>query len=266
MVRNIGFACMSKVINTKYKTFRLSNFTTDKFHECVSHNIRETEKLIDYCIANGYKIIRLSSDIIPFASHDVATNIDWMQKYHVDFKHIGNKIKQNNMRVSLHPGQYSSNINSPDKNVVIHSFKELIYHSNILNLLGVDGDIVTHVGGVYGDKNTAMKRFITMYNKLPERVKNRLVLENDDKSYTIHDVIKIHKYTNIPIVFDYHHHICNYIKLDVDVNKIFDTWGDRVPKVHLSSPKNEKQFRSHADDIDIEYCINFLNEISKLSQ
>ena len=265
MINNIGFACMSKRIDTKYKTLRLSNFTEQRWNECIMHNINETSKLIDYCIENNYKMVRLSSDIIPFATHEVTDQLDWMRKYHKEFQAIGKKIKDNSIRISLHPSQMCV-INSNNPEVVKNSFKDLVYHSNIFNLMGVDGDILLHVGGVYDDKNAAMKRFIRSFKKLPIRVQNRLVIENDDKSYNINDVLIISKYTGIPVVLDIHHQYCTDCSMDVNLDRIFSTWNNRgrSPKIHLSSPRSDDKFRSHADFIDYEYYKDFMYKLHSI--
>jgi len=257
MIRHIGFCCMSKVINTKYKTFRLKSFTEQRWNESIYHNLTETEKLIDYCIEKNMKIIRLSSDLIPFATHDITKNFDYLHKYRPMLQFIGQKILQNNIRCSMHPSQIV-NLGSPNIDVVKMSIKELIYHYNLLKTMGLkEFDIIIHVGGTYGDKKEAMKRFIKVFNKLPEQLKQHIVLENDDKSYTIHDVMVIYKYCKMPIVLDIHHHYCNpSTKLDLET--VFQTWHDKIPKIHISSPKSNTEPRSHADYIDYDYIKSFI--------
>jgi len=101
-----------------------------------------------------------------------------------------------NIRGSMHPGQYTV-LNSPNEEVVEKSIMDLEYHCKFLDSLGVDysNKIILHVGGVYGDKISAMERFKHNFNRLSNSLKKRLVIENDDKSYTIEDVlIKIHIY------------------------------------------------------------------------
>lgn len=263
--RNVGFACMSLKCNTKYNTFRLASFSENRLYTTVIHNIQETERTIKQCIADNCHMFRLSSDLVPFASHEVIKGIKYLDWIKPELKRIGQLCKDNNIRISAHPSQIV-NINSPSEKVVKDSIKDLIYHYNILNNLGVqDFDIIIHTGGVYGDKIAAMKRFIRVFNKLPKQLKNHIVLENDDKSYNINDVMKIHKYCGMPIVLDYHHHVCCNNGLDLDLKAIFDTWGNKIPKIHMSSPKSEKEFRSHSEYIDINYCKDFLKQAEPYS-
>jgi len=260
-IRNIGFACMSLKCNTKYKTFRLANFNEQRLYQTVIHNIKETERTIRQCVIDGVKMFRLSSDIVPFATHEIVKGIDFMSWIRNDLRRIGELCKDNEIRYSMHPSQIV-NINSPNKDVVKSSVKDLIYHYNILNSMRLEKDddfnIIIHVGGMYGDKTEAIKRFIKVFNKLPEQLRNHIILENDDKSYTINDVMEIHKHTGLKIVLDLHHYYCCNDGSELDLKSVFDTWNGKIPKIHISSPKSSKEFRSHADMIDFEYCKDFL--------
>lgn len=259
--RNIGFACMSLNCNTKYQTFRLNSFSEQRLYNTVIHNINETERTIKQCVFDNIHMFRLSSDLVPFASHEITKGIKYLDWIKPELKKIGKLCTYNNIRVSMHPGQ-TCVINSVNEEVIKNSVKDLIYHYNILNNLGVSNfDIIIHVGGVYGDKITAMKRFIKVFNQLPERLRNHIILENDDKSYTINDVLKIHHYTGVKVCLDYHHYICNNNGSKLDLKAVFDTWQDKTPKIHLSSPKSQQEFRSHADYIDIDYCRDFLKQV-----
>jgi len=265
MIRNIGFACMSKKCNTKHQTFRLASFSEYRLKQAITHNLKETERTIQHCISEGIKLFRLSSDLIPFATHDIMKDIDYMSWIQSDLKRIGGIVKNNNMLLSMHPSQMCC-INSNKEDVVNNSIKDLMYHYDILNSMGLDSfNIIIHVGGVYGNKPEAMKRFINVFNSLPVDLRNHILLENDDKSYNISDVMAIHKETGVRVVFDYHHHVCNNDGIELDLEAIFATCGiGNVPKIHLSSPKSIKEFRSHSDMIDYKYCREFFDKYNGL--
>ena len=169
------------------------------------------------------------------------------------------------MILLMHPSQMCC-INSPKQDVVNNSIKDLIYHYDILNAMGLtDFNIIIHVGGVYGNKLDAMKRFISIFNSLPVSLRNHILLENDDKSYTISDIMEISKETGVRVVLDYHHHIYNNDGTELDLEAIFATCGvGRVPKIHLSSPKSVEAFRSHSDVIDFDYCKDFFEKYKGL--
>lgn len=116
-----------------------------------------------------------------------------------------------------------------------------------------------HVGGVYGDKQSAMERWVENFHFLDENTKKRLTIENDDKqsAYTVRDLLYIHEHTGIPIVFDYHHHTCHPDGMSHQeaLSMAMSTWPkDITPIVHISEPRDEKNFRAHHD-----YVVNEVN-------
>ena len=265
MIRHVGFACMSKKCNTKYQTFRLASFSEYRLKQAIAHNLKETERTIQHCISEGIKLFRLSSDLVPFATHEIMKDIDYMSWLQSDLQRIGDIAKNNNIILSMHPSQMCC-INSPKQEVVNNSIKDLIYHYDILNVMGLDDfNIIIHVGGVYGNKSEAMQRFINVFNSLSLDLRNHILLENDDKSYTISDIMEIHKENGVRVVLDLHHMYCNNDGTELDLEAIFATCGaGKVPKIHLSSPKSVEAFRSHSEIIDFDYCKDFFEKYKGL--
>lgn len=146
----------------------------------------------------------------------------------------------------MHPGQYTV-INSPNKEVVFKSIKDLQYHCDFLDSLGVDytNKLILHIGGVYNDKKAAKLRFIENFNSLPSSVKNRLVIENDEKNFSLNDVLEISHLINVPVVFDNLHNFCygdnNYTTKEI-YEKVLKTWKpkDGTMKVHYSQQAPQK--------------------------
>jgi len=114
---------------------------------------------------------RITSDIVPFASHSIC-RFDWQKHFEKQFEAIGNFIRKHEMRISMHPNQFIL-INSIDKKILERSVRELTYHTEILDLMGLDtsAKIQIHVGGVYGDKKRSKQRFISRFEKLRKRHK-----------------------------------------------------------------------------------------------
>ena len=222
--------------------------------------------MIDYNIRNQIKLFRISSDIIPFGSHPV-NGIPWWEEYKEQFNAIGEKIKGGKLRVSMHPGQYTV-LNSPDEAVVRRSMEDLIYHDRFLDALGLDqkSKMVLHIGGVYGNKEESGKRFVSHFAQLPDSIKGRLILENDDKNYTVEEVLKIASMTGSPVVFDNLHHALNpSLAKSSEREWILEckkTWkpGDGNQKIHYSQQLKEGVKGAHSDTIRIGpfeefYCL-----------
>lgn len=237
----------------KYKDF-------NKLEEIIISNLMALNEIIDYNIKNNIHFYRISSKLIPLATKD-DVNFDYIYKYKKYYNKIGKKIRDSKMRVDFHPDQYCI-LNSVKEDVVYNSIKILEYHYKLLDALGInDKVLIIHVGSSTFGKDNSIKRFINSYNKLPLYLKKCIAIENDDKVFNVSDVITISNNTGIPIVLDYHHHMCN--KSNIDINAIFDSWGDRVPKVHFSSPRGKKDFRSHNDYINGDNFICFIEFLKK---
>lgn len=179
----IGYACLVVgVPDTTMKTTRKNNATSKRLTELIEHNLNSMENMLDYSIENGIQMYRISSDIIPFGSDYETNQLDWSNLFQDKFNQLSKIIKENNVRVSMHPGQYTV-LNSPNEAVVTRAIQDLEYHTTFLDNLEVDAShkIILHIGGVYGDKEAAKKRFVENYEKLSPAIKSRLIIENDDR-------------------------------------------------------------------------------------
>lgn len=267
---SIGYACLTiGVQNTKLKTSIAKNINEEKLLELISHNLNSLDNIIDYNIENEIKLFRISSDLIPFGSSPINT-IQWEDIFLSKFNKIGEKIRKSGMRVSMHPGQYTV-LNSPNMDVVSRAIEDLNYHTKVLDTLGVGSEhkIILHIGGVYDDKDEAIERFINNYFLLGNNVKDRLVIENDDKSYNINDVLKIGKRLKIPVIFDnLHNEINPYDKEKNDkywISKCKETWKEKDghQKIHYSQQNPLKKLGSHSNTIRINEFIKFYKSLDR---
>jgi UV DNA damage endonuclease len=222
-------------------------------------------KILEWNLKNDIYFFRLGSGLVPFASHPIC-KFDWMEYFKKDFEKIGKFVKKNKMRISMHPDQFVV-INSLNNKIVDKSVREIEYHCDILDLmkLGDDAKITIHVGGVYGDKLSSMKRFVENYNKLSSRIRKRLIIENDHISYSLRDCLWISDKTGVPVVFDTFHHEClnNSESLRECVLSSRKTWKKKDGPIilHYSSQKKNGILGSHAENIDILDFSRVIGEI-----
>lgn len=269
----IGYACLVVgVPDTTMKTTRKANATSERLTELIQNNLASMENMIDYNIKHGIKMYRISSDIIPFGS-DLETNqLDWASLFNETLKELGEKIKAHDIRVSMHPGQYTV-LNSLDEDVVTRAVLDLEYHTQFLDALEVDDShkIILHIGGVYGDKDAAKSRFIEVYRRLSDRVRARLIIENDHSLYTVSDVLEISEATGAPVVYDNLHNACNPSDPTVSdaewIKKAKETWksADGRMKIHYSQQKTGGRLGAHTDTIYIEPFMAFYEEVAPLN-
>ncbi|MEI7884921.1 MAG: UV DNA damage repair endonuclease UvsE [Clostridia bacterium] len=267
---SIGYACLTVgVLNTDQKTCMQKNASPAKLTELIQHNLGSLENIIDYNIKNEIKLFRISSDLIPFGSSSF-NSLLWWKIFSAKFEAIGEKIRKSGMRVSMHPGQYTV-LNSPNEEVVRRAVADLDYHALLLECLGVgmEHKIVLHIGGVYQDKKAASARFVASYQKLSTAVKSRLVIENDDKSYNISDVLALGKFLHAPVIFDNLHHAINPSELKISetewIEEARKTWQvkDGKQKIHYSQQNPLNRVGSHATSIRIDEFLEFYHKVSR---
>lgn len=266
----IGYPCINTLLDCKStRTFRLGSYSKSRFIDTVKNNLACLRSILEYNLKHNILFFRISSDIIPFASHPIC-NIDWQNYFCESLNSLGKFIKRNNIRVSMHPDQFTL-INSLDEDILQRSQKELNYHANFLQTLGLDNQakIQIHVGGVYSDKDASIQRFLARYKKLDSKIQQRLVIENDHNSYTIDDCLAINKKINIPVVFDVLHHrvLGQKRSLWEILAQVIRTWHkkeDGLAIIDYSSQKPMAKRGVHIDSIDLDDFGEFIKEIKTL--
>lgn len=261
---SIGYACTT--IGVPYTDLRsciLRNACEIKLNELIDCNINTLNNIIDYNIDNNIKLFRISSDIIPFGSSP-ANQLKWWELYKDKLRLLGKKIKDNNIRVSMHPGQYTI-LNSTSSDVIDRAIEDLIYHYRFLECLDTDNTskIVIHIGGVYGDKQLSMDRFCNVFKDLDKSIKDRIIIENDDKFYNVKDVLNISDKLNIPVVYDNLHNAINPYDMTLNdsywIEECSKTWKatDGMQKMHYSEQDTLRRLGSHARSINTDKFLAF---------
>lgn len=270
-VINIGYACLALAVpGSAMKNCTLKNAGPDHLLALIQYNLEALEKLIEYNIAQGILLFRISSDLIPFGS-SLAMDLPWREVNRARLARIGALINDSGMRVSMHPGQYTV-LNSPDEGVVQRAVADLAYHTGVLDGLGVgsQGKIILHLGGVYGDKASAIQRFIERYQELDPAIKRRLVLENDDRLFNIEDILQAQASGGFPVVYDNLHNAVNpsgQSLADRDWIKLArSTWKpeDGPQKIHYSQQSPAKRIGAHSQSIQAGLFLEFYKEVEDL--
>ena len=210
-------------------------------------NITDLEKVIDWNIANGLLFHRMSSDMVPWMSEYELPDLPDYEQIREVLARCGQKAALQNFRLTFHPGPFNV-LASNTETVVKKTSKELRQHAELMDLLGLPATpfakINIHVGGAFGDKQSAMSRFAEIYLRLPDTTRRRLTVENDDKinMFSVHDLLWLHRQVRIPISFDYFHH--EFCTGGWSEKEAFEaavaTWPEGItPVVHFSSSKKK---------------------------
>ena len=265
----IGYACLAVALEgAQLKTCTRKYAAPERLLSLAGENLSALTRMLDYNIANGIRMYRISSDLVPFGS-SLASALPWDAVYLNQLNRISQKIKASDMRVSMHPGQYTV-LSSPDAGVVARSIEDLRYHARLLDALHLDDQhkIILHVGGKYGDPAAAGSRFIEVYRDLDASIRKRLILENDGSIYTIDEVLELCHRIGVPAVYDNLHNAINPADATKDdaywVSLCRETWreADGAQKTHYSQQHPQKIRGAHTDTIAIDPFLDYYHNLS----
>ena len=235
------------MLNRREQLARLRELATD--------NVAALREAIEYCSSHDIGSFRVSSQILPLWTHPgLGYDAQQLGEELVSaFVACGSLARRTDTRITFHPDQFVV-LNSPRPEVVDSSITELEYQAEVAEWLGADV-INVHGGGGYGDKPAALARLARGVRRLSARARQRLTLENDDRTFTPGDLLPVCVELGLPLVYDVHHHRCLPDGLGVEqtTELAIGTW-DREPLFHLSSPRDgwrARDTRAHHDYIDL---------------
>ncbi|WP_088103927.1 UV DNA damage repair endonuclease UvsE [Halalkalibacter urbisdiaboli] len=242
----------------------------EKLYYATEQNLKNTIRAVHFNIANGIYVYRMSSSLVPLATHPEA-KWDYLTPFCSLFKELGHLIKSSQMRISFHPNQFTL-FTSPKEHITENAIIDMTYHYDMLEAMEIHdkATINIHVGGAYGNKDAAISRFNQSFIKLDPVIRKQTTLENDDKTYTAAETLNICEQHSLPFVFDYHHHWANRRTEEFEdlLPRIYATWNDsnKLPKFHLSSPKSQSEFRAHSDYVDLDFALPFIRTLRAFGQ
>jgi|GEM_PF-143280 len=249
----------------------------------VAVSIDALHAILDYLGDVEIRMYRLSSDFVPYATHPELPRFhNQIRDHAVELARIGRYARARDIRLSLHPSQYVV-LNAENPDIAASARRELDAQAELLDAmeLGQEAVVVVHVGGMYGDRDAALRRFIANYHTLSEPARRRLVIENDEASFTVVDCLRIHEAIGVPVVFDHQHHRLNPGGLEPEdaARRALGTWpADVTPKIHFSSARLDGRtvkrggvtrvepplLRQHADFVDPWTFADFLARLADL--
>ena len=222
----------------------------DYASELTLANAKDLDKIIDWNILNGFNFFRITSGLAPWKSEYNWTDLKDLDEIKMYLHSAGVKAKTHNLRITSHPGPFNV-LTSPHQHVVDNCVNDLTMHGDVFDMMGLTrthfNKINIHIGGAYGDKPASMKRFCENFNLLPESVKSRLTVENDDKAsmYSVKELYNgVYNVIGVPIVFDYHHHkFCDGGLGEQEALELaISTWPEGItPATHYSESRREEQ-------------------------
>ncbi|ARK31124.1 UV DNA damage repair endonuclease UvsE [Halalkalibacter krulwichiae] len=235
-----------------------------KLERIASSNIQNCLRLLKHNKAHDIRFFRLSSRLVPLANHPLTEGWKFERALLPLLREMGEFIHNEKMRVDFHPDHFVV-LNSKSKAILQQSLKTLVMHYKLLKGMGISPvhRCVLHVGGKKEGREEGLEQFITNFSLIPVEIQRMLMLENDDVTYPIEDVLYLGEKLHIPVVFDLHHYDVNQQSTELYTlwERVVRTWKDSpLPvKIHLSSPKEGKGDRRHHDFIDSKRFQEFLS-------
>mgnify|MGYP003643489324 FL=1 len=255
---NIGYACINMQLSSQKpkiytgrsmikRTFKAKGI--EYASELGLQNCKDLFEIVKWNNENGFPFFRITSNLFPWSSEYKLKDMPDHQEICDVLDEVGKYVADNSMRITSHPGPFNV-LTSPHPHVVDNCINDLSTHGEVFDMMGLSrspyNKINIHIGGAYGDKESAMARFCVNFERLPDSVKSRLTVENDDKAtmYSVRDLYDgVYKVIGIPIVFDYHHH--QFCTGDLTEQKALElaikTWGDIKPVVHYSESRRDEK-------------------------
>ena len=258
--RTYGYACINMGFSTRPKKKRI---TTNRSmirrtfdargigyaSELALLNVRDLNKILEWNLENDIFFYRMSSDVVPWASEYELTDLPDYKAIAYNCRKAGEFAKRYHMRITSHPGHFNK-LASPKERVFDLTKKDLVVHGQLFDLIGLPrtpyAKLNIHVGAAYGDKSFALDNFCRNFERLPDCVKTRLTVENDDKEslYSTKELYDgVYKRIGIPIVFDYHHHrLHDGGMTEKDALELaISTWPDGItPVFHYAESRCEE--------------------------
>lgn len=290
-MRNYGYACINKGFSERPKSKRI---TTNRSmikrtfmekgigyaSELALMNVQDLHKILKWNLENNIYFYRLSSDIIPWASEYQMEQLPDYEEIYKTCQEVGEFVRKHNMRLTSHPGPFNK-LASPKERVFQLTYKDLKVHGELFDMIGLPrtpyAKLNIHVGAAYGDKPFALDNFCRNFERLPENVRTRLTVENDDKPslYSTKELYDgVYKRIGIPIVFDYHHHMLHpggQTEQEA-LETALSTWPQSIiPVVHYAESRSEEynnpkiKPQAHSDYVvrefrDYGHCIDVMIE------
>ena len=230
-------------------------------------NFTDFEKVLDWNIQNKILFFRMSSDMMPWMSQFRITDLPDYEAIKSVLARCGEKAATSGLRLTYHPGPFNV-LAAQKENVITKTLHELGQHAELMDLLNLPrtpyAKINIHVGGAFGDKTSALARFAENYVQLPDNVRQRLCVENDDKAnmFSVQDLLWLHEQTNIPITFDYfHHQFCTGgLSEEEALRAAISTWPAGItPVVHFSSSKKLHEDPASVQTAHADYLYEEVN-------
>lgn len=257
---HLGLVCITHSKDVRYRTITRTRYlqlseeqreTTLK--ELYQDNLQRLNGALSFCQQHSIQLYRMPSGLFPMSDWEDEIGANVLQAKSADLAKIGQKAAELGIRMVMHPDQYVV-LSSDSPEVVASSIKILAGHAQMMDLMGLPRSSWSLMN-IHGGKSQRADKLVQVISELPENIKSRLTLENDENAYSASEIQEVCQRANIPLVFDAHHHICHENLDSYDdpsVAEMFyaasETWANPDWQlVHISNGEDAFSDRKHSD-------------------
>lgn len=255
---NLGLVCITHSEEVRYKTTTRKNLLSlepaaqiEKLRGIYAENVTRLKKAVEFCLANGINLYRMTSNLFPFADETMGAEV--LTTFTDELAAIGTDALARNLRLVLHPDQFVV-LSSDSETVVENSIKILKMHARMMDLLKQPRSEWALMN-IHGGKGDRIDKLVAVIAELPDEIRSRITFENDEHAYSSAQILEVCRRAEVPFVFDAHHHICREKLADYNdpsVQEMFyaarETWKNPENQlVHISNGREKFADRAHSD-------------------
>ena len=258
----LGLVCLTTTDEVRFRTITRTRFRAldprvqgNTLRELYADNIRRLSGAIDFCLKRRIRLYRLTSALFP--QSEEAPGFDILGEMEPTLAKVGERATANGIRLVMHPDQFVV-LSSDDPRVIANSIGILEHHARVLDLLRQPRSAWAALE-IHGGKGDRADTLVRVIGDLPDGIRTRLALENDEHAYSASQILDICHRAGVPMVFDAHHHIVHE-ELDSYAHPSVaamtaaarETWPDPSWQlVHISNGRDAFGDAKHADYIDV---------------
>ncbi|MFH7028481.1 MAG: UV DNA damage repair endonuclease UvsE [Heteroscytonema crispum UTEX LB 1556] len=257
---HLGLVCITFSKQVRFRTMtrtRYLQLTVEQresaLKELYRDNLQRLFGALSFCQENNIQLYRMPSGLFPLSDMEEEIGANILEGMSADLAKIGQQAAELGIRMVLHPDQFVV-LSSDSPDVVATSIKILERHARTFDLLGLERSPWALMN-IHGGKSQRADQLVRVISELPENIKNRLTLENDEYAYSTSEILEVCQRAGIPLVFDAHHHICHENLDSYDHPSVTDmfyaareTWANRDWQlVHISNGEQAFNDRKHSD-------------------
>ncbi len=256
---NLGLVCQTNSSAVRYRQATMKRFASltmddqvQMLRDLYRDNLKSFFSAIDFCTEQKINLYRMPSSIFPFSDIEIGRRV--LQEFENELAQAGVQATQRGIRIVAHPDQFVV-LSSDSESVIANSVVVLEMHSMIFDMLQQPRsawNAITLHGGKRGNSDVLLRSI----DRLSDGVRTRLVLENDEMSYSSEDILQVCLSSGVPMIFDAHHHLvkeksenydCPSISHYVDAART--TWApnESWQLVHISNGAEHLHDRRHSD-------------------